>query len=108
MTRFVAALAACVLLATQVSLHAQQQAPPASGDGAADLARIDRLEAQLAAQQAQIDELRKLLAAQPQPLAAPASGLDIASTPNTPAPGSQEASAEAGKPAASEVQDRDG
>ena len=36
MTRFVAALAACVLLATPVSLRAQQQPPPASGDGAAD------------------------------------------------------------------------
>ena len=100
MTRFVAALAACVLIATHVSLHAQPQSPPASGDGAADLARIDLLEAQLAAQQAQIDQLRKLLAAPPQPLAAPASGLDIASTPNTSAPGSQEASVEAAKPAA--------
>ena len=80
MTRFVAALAASVLLATNVSLHAQPQSPPASGDGAADRARIDRLEAQLAAQQAQIDQLRKLLAAQPPPLAAPVSGVEIAHT----------------------------
>ena len=100
MTRFVAVVAACVLVATQSSLHAQPQSPPDSGDSAADLARIDRLEAQLAALQAQIDQLRKLLAVQPQPLAAPASGPDIASTPDTPAPASQEARAEAGKPAA--------
>ena len=108
MTRFAAALAASVLLATNVSLHAQPQSPPVSGDGAADLARIDRLEAQLAAQQAQIDQLRKLLAAQPQPLAAPVSVPDIASTPNTAGarqPGSERGAREA---CGSEVQDRHG
>jgi uncharacterized coiled-coil protein SlyX len=68
--------------------------------GLCHLPRIDRLEAQLAAQQAQIDQLRELLAAQPTPLAAPASGLDIASRPSTPPPGSQEASPEPEKPAA--------
>ena len=98
MTRFVAVLAACVLVAPPVSLRAQPQSPPASGDGAADLARIDRLEAQLAVQQAQIDQLRELLAAQ-SPLAARVSSPDIASTPGAAAPSREEASAEAGKPA---------
>jgi len=93
-------LAACVVLALPVSLRAQQQPQPASGDSVAALAKIDLLEAQLAAQQDQINQLRKLLAAQPQPLPAPASGVDIASTPGAPAPGSQATSAEAGKPAA--------
>ena len=99
MTRVVATLAASVLLATNVRLHAQPQSLPVSGDGAADRARIDRLEAQLVAQQAQIDQLHKLLAAQSPPVAAPVFGAEIA-TPNTPAPSSQEPSADPEKPAA--------
>ena len=99
MTRPAATLAASVLLATAVSLQAQPQSPPASGDGAADLTRIDRLEAQLAAQQAQIDQLVKLLAAQPRPLAAAASGPEIPSTLSTAVPDGQDASVKTAPPA---------